>query len=392
MEPLDPQGRQPGDEGVARRGDAAGEALNEALRVSFWILKIAMVAVVVFFCFSGLYEVKEYERAMVLRFGQTVYHKDPQTGERTALVGPGLHLAWPFLIDEIVYFPVGRIIEEPIDAFWYKEREEQPGQPVPAGIKPGTEGFNLTGDANILHSRWVVRYRLTDPEKFLAGLADPDVLTEEGATGELQTLIHTLLQNAVIRSIARFGVDEAYRKGKERLRLAVQGNLRQQLEAVDVGVRLADKDPVLLTDIVPPRQAKEAFDDVIKAEQEYSRLVHDAEGAASKALSQARAEASRIQAQAAAYEVEVKEQAEADADYILDLLRKFPDNPEMIDIFLEQRLIEVIREVINAAQEVNVVQPGPGGRREIRILLPRDPELRRQKRKGEAEDEGTAPE
>ncbi|MFW6162168.1 MAG: protease modulator HflK [Planctomycetota bacterium] len=392
MERLQEHGGQPPDERAAGRGDAASEALNEALRVSFWLLKIAMVAVAIFFLFSGFYEVKEYERALVLRFGQLVYHRDPKTGERTPLVGPGLHLAWPFLIDEVVHFPVGRIIEEPIDAFWYREREDQPGRPVPAGIKPGTEGFNLTGDANILHSRWVVRYRVTEPERFLAGLADPDVIGEQAARGGLRSLVHTLLQNAVIRSVASFGVDEAYRKGKESLRLAVQRDLRRRLDAADVGVALAEEDPVLLTDIVPPRQAKEAFDDVIKAEQEYSRLVHNAEGEANKILSQARSRASRILAQAAAYEVQVKEQAEADADYIEDLLAKYPDNPEMIDIFLEQRLIEVVKEVLDGAEEVYVVQPGPGGEREIRILLQRDPELRRQRREGEEKPARTAPE
>ena len=172
MVPHDPM-PQTASGRAALAGDAASQALNDALRVSFLILKVAMLAVAVVFFLTGLYRVRQYEEAIVLRFGRIVTYTDDQ-GQRTARRGPGLHFAWPFLIDEILRFPVESVLEERIDAFWYKEREgDAPGSRVPPGIKPGDEGFTLTGDANILHSKWIVHYRVTDPVKFCEGLADP---------------------------------------------------------------------------------------------------------------------------------------------------------------------------------------------------------------------------
>jgi len=389
MTAPDSHSPQTASERAALGGDAASQALNEALRGSFWLLKFAMVGVVILFLFSGCYEVKEYEQAIVLRFGRVVWHTG-ESGERTPLRGPGLHLAWPFLIDEVVRFPVGAIIEEPITAFWYKEREDTPGMQVPAGIKPGTEGFNLTGDANILHSRWRIFYRIADPMKFCRDLADPDAITPEGATGHVRGLVHSLLRNAIIRTIAQYGVDDAYRKHKERVRHQVEEAMKAQLKALDVGI--AVERVILDPNIVPPRQAKEAFDDVIKAEQEHSEQVHKAQGKASEILNKGEADASRATAQALAYKVWVKEQAEADAAYLTDLLDKFPDSPEMLDIFLEHRLIEVLVETLKDAEEVFVVQPGPAGRREIRIFLKPDPKLQTQpKEKDRGDDDEGAP-
>lgn len=388
MSPDGPHSPQTAGERAALGGDAASQALNEALRVSFWLLKFAMVGVVVLFFFSGCYEVKEYEQAIVLRFGRVVYHTDTE-GNRTPLYGAGLHLAWPFLIDEVVRFPVGAVIEEPVEAFWYKEREEDPNATVPAGIKPGTEGFNLTADANILHSHWRVFYRIADPLKFCERLADPAALTPKGATGHVRGVVHSLLRNAIIRTIARYSVDDAYRNRKKLLQDEVQTALILHLKKLDVGIAI---ERVTLDAIVPPRQAKGAFDDVIEAEQEHSEQKHKAQGKASEILNAAKAEASRTKAQALAYKVRVKEQADADAAYIEDLLNKFPDKPDLLDIFLEHHLVEVLEETLKDAEEIYVVRPGPGGRQEIRLYIKPDPTLEPQPGKDEDDDEAPAAE
>ena len=41
-----------------------------------------------------------------------------------------------------------------------------------ATLKPGTDGCTLTGDANLIHSRWAVRYTISDPETFAFGWHD----------------------------------------------------------------------------------------------------------------------------------------------------------------------------------------------------------------------------
>src|SRR6185503_21263803 len=81
--------------------DTGSQALSDALRSSFLIVKLLMVAVLVYFICSGVFIVGPQEKAIVLRFGKPVGE-----GER-GLLGPGLHWAFPYPIDEVVRIPIG---------------------------------------------------------------------------------------------------------------------------------------------------------------------------------------------------------------------------------------------------------------------------------------------
>jgi membrane protease subunit HflK len=74
--------------------DAGSQALAEALRSSFAIVKFVMVLLVLVFLASGFFTVGPQERAIILRFGKPVGE-----GEK-ALLGPGLHWSFPYPIDE----------------------------------------------------------------------------------------------------------------------------------------------------------------------------------------------------------------------------------------------------------------------------------------------------
>src|SRR6266436_1767966 len=83
--------------------DAGSQALSEALRSSFGIVKVLMIALVVVFFSSGFFTVGTQEKAIKLRFGRPVGE-----GEK-ALLGPGPHWAFPSPIDEVVKIPIGQV-------------------------------------------------------------------------------------------------------------------------------------------------------------------------------------------------------------------------------------------------------------------------------------------
>src|SRR5262252_5432743 len=76
--------------------DAGSQALAEALRSSFAIVRLVMVLLFGVFLFSGFFQVGPQERALVLRFGR------PTGAGAKALLGPGLHWSFPYPIDECV--------------------------------------------------------------------------------------------------------------------------------------------------------------------------------------------------------------------------------------------------------------------------------------------------
>ncbi len=79
--------------------DAGSQALSEALRSSFVIVKIIMVVLVLLFLGSGFFKVEPQYKAIVLRLGKPV-----GVGEK-ALLGPGLHWAFPRPIDQVEFIP-----------------------------------------------------------------------------------------------------------------------------------------------------------------------------------------------------------------------------------------------------------------------------------------------
>jgi len=361
----------PSEHNTARTASTANRALSEALHASFRLLKLAMVVVVLAFLASGVFVVKAHERAFVLRFGEIV-----TDAEGRAVLGPGLYIRWPFLIDEVVRFPVQRMLDQRIDAFWYREQDS--GSAAVA-LSPGGGLMTLTGDANVLHSNWRVKYRVEDPVKFCRCLADPTALAAEKPMGAVERLMELQVRDAVLRTMAGFSVDEAYRYRKAELRQRVQEALERQLAALDVGIRVYD---VILDAVVPPRRTKAAFDDVLSAEVENKELREKADAYREEAINKAKGEASRLVAEAMAYKTRIVQQAQADAQYLTDLVAKYPDDPAKLRLFLQRRLEEVREEVLAAADERFIIKADgtSGGRKEVRIMINRDPSARKKKR------------
>src|SRR5258707_11329442 len=76
--------------------DAGSQALSEALRSSFGIVKFLLGLLIIIFLASGIFQVGPQERAIKLRFGK------PVAEGAKALLGPGLHISFPYPIDESV--------------------------------------------------------------------------------------------------------------------------------------------------------------------------------------------------------------------------------------------------------------------------------------------------
>src|SRR5215831_4344437 len=99
--------------------DTGSEALTEALRSSFWIVKVVMVLLVIVFLGSGFFTVEPQEQAMIIRLGRPV-------GEgQKALLGPGLHWSFPYPIDEYVKVPISAIQRVSSTVGWYATTPEQ---------------------------------------------------------------------------------------------------------------------------------------------------------------------------------------------------------------------------------------------------------------------------
>ena len=149
--------------------DTAGKSLTQALKVSFGILKLIMIAVVFLFLFSGVVQIQPGEQAIRLRFGKI------QGPAEDVMLKPGIHFAFPEPINEIVRIPVEKVQTLQIDSFWYYETDQEKLNPerkrqVRGPLDPIRDGYCLTGsesltgeegtDYNIVHSKWTLTYKI----------------------------------------------------------------------------------------------------------------------------------------------------------------------------------------------------------------------------------------
>jgi membrane protease subunit HflK len=216
--------------------DAGSQALEEALRSSFVIVKIAMALMVVVFLGSGFFTVGPQEKAVILRFGK------PVGAGPDALRSTGLHWSFPYPIDEVVRIPITEIQKVSSTVGWFQITPEQElsGEEPSAGasLSPATDGYVFTADRNIIHTRATLYYHIDDPLGYVFNFTNAAVTVQNA------------LNNALVWSAARFNVDDILLRDQAGFKEAVRQRISELTEREKLGISI-DKCEV---QSVPPRQ------------------------------------------------------------------------------------------------------------------------------------------
>jgi modulator of FtsH protease HflK len=331
------------DGSLTRSSDVASKSLSDALRLSFNIIKVLVGIVIILFLTSGVFVVEQHEAGLVLRFGKTL----------DRVLEPGLHWAWPFLIDEHVKVPVGRIHTVEI-SFMPKATERERMQ---NRLKPGIDWYLLTGDVNIIHSKWIARYRINDPLRYITEAENPEAM------------LKTITEEAILKASGSFDVDSALRTDVDGLRRKVQSEISSELMEHNIGIMI---EGIEIDSIIPPPQVRDAFVSVILAEQERSEKISSARAYAGRTLSSVEGDAGRIISEAETYKTSVSERARADEQYMVDLLKEYPGEPEKLAVFLDQLYLDALTRVIAGLDEKFIIERSAGRDREIRYTFGRE--------------------
>jgi membrane protease subunit HflK len=335
--------------------EAGSRALAEALRSSFFIVKILMVLLVIVFFGSGIFTVPSQQRAIVLRFGKPVGVGQDQ------LLGPGLHFGFPTPIDEVVRIPVGNLLSVTSSAGWYQttpeaEMSNQEPPPNPT-LNPAVDGYTITSDGNIMHARATIQYRITDPLKY--------VLTYQNASNVVQSA----LDDALFFASTQFTVTQATRENIQEYREAVLKRLRDLVNRYDLGISI---EGVTAFQTIPPRQVKTAFENVTVAEIDRRKARDDAEAYAERRRTTAQGEASSIVNEGQSDAVRLIQQVSSEARYFTNQLASFQANPELFRARLQSDAMA--RVMSQSPGKVFTLPESPDGRpSELRLLLNRQP-------------------
>ena len=333
--------------------DSGSQALAEALRSSFAIVKVVMLLMVAAFFGSGFFQVGPSEKAVILRFGR------PVGGGASVLLGPGLHWSFPYPIDEVVKIPITEQQTVQSTTGWYFTTPEQElsGEELPAGpsLNPAIDGYAITADRNIVHTRATLNYHIEDPIAYIFNFASAS------------NTIQNTLNQALLSTAAKFNVDDILTRDAAGFQDAVLARVSDLTEQDQLGI-VIDNCQVFS---VAPRQLKDVFDRVTIAQQNQSKQIYDANTYRDKTLLNAAAQASAITTEAATASTNYVKAIQADAKAFTDLLPAFEMNR---NLFAQQKLAETMALVLtNVQDKFFLPQRADGQPRELRIQLNREP-------------------
>jgi modulator of FtsH protease HflK len=341
------------DHDATETQDAGSQALSEALRSSFAIVKIVMLAMVVLFFCSGFFTVGPQEKAVILRFGKPV-----GVGEKI-LLNAGLHWSFPYPIDEVVKIPITeqQIVRSTVGWYLTTPEAELSGEEPPAGatLNPAIDGYVLTADHNIIHVSATLRYHIDDPIRYVFGFTNA------------QITVQNALNNALLYTAASFNVDDILLNRVEEFREAVQRRVADLAEQENLGIVIEQCD----VDHVPPRQLKSVFDQVTEAGLNRQTALLSAHDYENKTTNDAGALAVSIIYQAETARSNYVASITADASTFTNILAQTKGNPAL---FAQMTLVQTMGQVLTNVQDKWFVpERADGKQRELRLMLNREP-------------------
>ena len=220
------------------------------------VLAIAVLAIGA----TSWYTVDDKQQAVVTTFGKV-----------TDVTDAGFHLKLPFGIQQV----------EKVDVHVYQKLE--------LGYRTlsddnydviESETKMITGDYNIVNVEFFVEYKVSNPEQYLYGAYEPEVI------------LRNLLQSQVRNVVGSEAVDSVLTTGKESIQMRVKELVTEILHTYDIGLTLVD---VKIQDSEPPTvEVTEAFKAVETAKQEAETVMNEALAYQNAQLPQAEAQADEL--------------------------------------------------------------------------------------------------
>ena len=372
--------KQPGPNELENQ-DSGMRSLVQMLRGLFFCLRILIILVFIYMLFSGMFRVDEQNEAMLFRFGALQRRVlEPGQGETPILTSGRWYWAWPAPIDWVKFIPAEKSVTVDTGSLFLPWTNPQTGQlqqsEGPATLKPGTDGYVLTGDTNIMHTKWDVVYRVVDASRYYLEFYDDS--DAEPGSGKKRPARGA---DAIIRTAGQCrdsGNGYLERRGllatsapRRRHRREYQDNISAASPSCSMKSASVQVQSVNMIRLIPPSATADAFEEVNSSSEKGRAEILEARTYRDKTILEAEGRKYQIINEAKSYQSRVVESVKADSSYFETVLTEYNRNPATM---LTALYTDALREVLGKVSNKYIVHRRPDGQQELRLQLSPVPE------------------
>jgi modulator of FtsH protease HflK len=213
----------------------------------YWLYGLG-IALLLWLLFTSVHRIGPQEAGVITRFGSYA-----------GTLQPGMKFSLPSPIDHVEKVDVQEI--RTVDV---------------GSTDSSSENLILTGDQNIIDLAYSVRWNISDPERYLFQIKDPEQTIREVA------------ETAMRAVVAGVTLEEAIGAGRSEIEQRVQQVMQQVLNDYRAGVRVQG---VAIKQSDPPAAVNDAFKEVSAAQQQAQSFINDARAYALQLTAKAQGEA-----------------------------------------------------------------------------------------------------
>ena len=321
-------------------GGGGGAGVSGGKRATFFFG--ALILVLLGWLATGFYTVDPDEQALVRVFGRV-----------TNVASQGLHWRPPTPIARHDTVKVTQV--QRMEVGFRTVNENTITHPV--------EALMITGDENIVDVEMVVLYRVSSIQDFILKVRDPgDPDRAIGDRPDGRTL-KDVAEVALRGVVGSRPIDDVLTAERAVIEQEVKDGMTRLLNAYESGIFI---EQVQLQPVKAPEQVQDAFDDVVRAQEDRVRLRNEAEAYANDIIPRARGDAERLLNEARAFEAQRINDAEGRAAEFLAILAEYT---QAEDVTRERLYLEAMERVLPGVKKF-IIDNETGG--DLLQFLPLD--------------------
>ena len=282
------------------------------------LIYVVIALIIAAWLLSGFYVVNPGEVGVVRQFGQEI-----------AQTTPGLRYHYPFPIQRKDIVNIEQIRRSEVG---FRSMEKQGEQTITD--RHLEESLMVTGDENIADIQMLVQYRVKNASDFLFEVRDPELALKKASEVALRGVI------------GKTKIDDAMTKGRSRVEADTLKFLQKLLDDYKTGLYVIE---VKLLVVDPPDDVKDAFHEVVRALEDKTRLIREAEGYREDIVPKARGDGQKMIKNAEAYKEKRTKEAEGDASKFEQVLAEYE---KARSITRERLYLETVQRILDDVEKV----------------------------------------